>query len=117
MAMLRFHHVNLGVPGPQLAAEERFLLEVLGLERIEPPEELVGRARWFGFEDGTQIHLSEEDPGVVPSERGHVAVDLGDALPTVEGRARAAGLDVVDGRFGTVVFCTDPSGHRWELRG
>ncbi len=111
------HHVNLGVAGAQLGAEEGFLTDTLGFRRVAPPPELAGRARWFECEDGVQVHLSTEDPGVTPSQRGHVALVLGADLDAVRTRAEAAGLltEAPDGRPG-IVFCTDPAGHRWELR-
>ncbi len=111
------HHVNLGVAGAQLGAEEAFLTDTLGFRRVVPPAELVGRARWFESEDGFQVHLSAEDPGVTPSRRGHVALVLGDDLDAVRVRAEAVGLatEAPEGRPG-IVFCTDPGGHRWELR-
>ena len=116
--MLRFHHVNLGVPVGGAEAEEEFLLEVLGYRRLAAPPELASQARWFESEDGKQIHLSE-DPDHRPSARAHVAVEVEDDLPALEARLEQAGFEhsAFDGNGLRVVFCQDPAGNRWELRG
>jgi catechol 2,3-dioxygenase-like lactoylglutathione lyase family enzyme len=110
--------VNLGVPTGGTGAEEVFLLDVLGYRRVTSPPEFGDRARWFEGEDGSQIHLSE-DPGHQPAARAHVAVEVGDVLDELEGRLKQAGLEysVFDGDDLRVVFCADPAGNRWELRG
>lgn len=116
--MLRFHHVNLGVPIGGAEAEEAFLLEVLGYHRVTPPPDLTGVARWFEGDDGKQIHLSE-DPDHRPPKRAHVAVDVGRDLPGIEVKLVQAGHEgEVRARDGSrVVVCTDPAGNKWELRG
>ena len=116
--MLRFHHVNLGVPVGGAEAEGAFLLEVLGYRRVVPPPELAGVARWFESEDGRQIHLSE-DPDHRAAARAHVAVEVGSDLAALEQKLHSAGIEYstvgVDRQ--PVVFCRDPAGNRWELRG
>jgi catechol 2,3-dioxygenase-like lactoylglutathione lyase family enzyme len=116
--VLRFHHVNLGVPVGGAEAEEAFLLEVLGYRRVVAPPELAVRARWFESEDGKQIHLSE-DPDHRPAARAHVAIEVEGDLPTLEARLERAGLEhsAFNGDGLRVVFCQDPAGNRWELRG
>lgn len=120
--MLRLHHVNLGVPLGGAEAEEIFLLEVLGYRRSPTPPELaneLGRqVRWFESEDGKQIHLSE-DPDHRPAARAHVAVEVEDDLPVLVARLEQAGLEhsAFDNGDLHVVFCQDPAGNRWELRG
>ena len=116
--MLRFHHVNLGVPVGEAAAEEMFLVDILGYRRVAPPPELAERARWFESDDGKQIHLSE-DPDHRPAARAHVAVEVGDDLRDLEDRLEHTGREysTFDGNDMRVVFCTDPAGNRWELRG
>ena len=95
-----------------------FLLDVLGYRRVAPPPELVGRARWFEGEDGKQIHLSE-DPDHRPAARAHVAVEVGDDLGALQVRLEQAGVEhaALGGDDLRVVFCQDPAGNRWELRG
>ena len=116
--VLRFHHVNLGVPVGGAEAEGAFLLEVLGYRRVVPPPELAGVARWFESEDGRQIHLSE-DPDHRAAARAHVAVEVGSDLAALEQKLQGAGIEYstvgVDRQ--RVVFCRDPAGNRWELRG
>ncbi len=116
--MLRLHHVNLGVPVGGAQAEEAFLTEVLGYRRVAAPAELARKARWFQSEDGKQIHLSE-DPDHRPAARAHVAVEVEGDLPALEARLERAGLEhsAFDGDGLRVVFCQDPAGNRWELRG
>jgi len=116
--VLRFHHVNLGVPVGGAEAEETFLIEVLGYRRVAPPPELASIARWFEGEDGKQIHLSE-DPEHRPAARAHVAVEVGDDLPALKVKLEQAGLEhwALDGDDLKVVFCQDPAGNHWELRG
>jgi catechol 2,3-dioxygenase-like lactoylglutathione lyase family enzyme len=114
----RFHHVNLGVAVGGAEAEETFLLEVLGYQRVDPPPDLAGRARWFEGEDGKQVHLSE-DPDHRPAARAHVAVEVGDELDELQDRLTRAGQEysTFDGNGMRVVFCADPAGNHWELRG
>jgi catechol 2,3-dioxygenase-like lactoylglutathione lyase family enzyme len=116
--VLRFHHVNLGVPVGGAEAEEVFLLEVLGYRRAAAPPELALQVRWFESEDGKQIHLSE-DPDHRPAARAHVAVEVEGDLPALEARLEQAGLEhsAFDGDGLRLVFCQDPAGNRWELRG
>ncbi len=118
--MPSFHHVNLGVPPAGIEAESAFLLDVLGYRILDPGEEMQRRgAHWFEAEDGSQVHLSE-DPDHRPAARAHVAVAYGPQLAEVRDRlARAAcefaEFDLPGGGKG--LFCQDPSGNRWELRG
>jgi catechol 2,3-dioxygenase-like lactoylglutathione lyase family enzyme len=116
------HHVNLGVPLGGAEAEEEFLLEILGYRRVPTPpdvaNEFARQARWFESEDGKQIHLSE-DPDHRPAARAHVAVEVEDDLPALVTRLEQAGLEhsAFDSGDLRVVFCQDPAGNRWELRG
>jgi hypothetical protein len=116
--MPRHHHVNLGVPPGGLAAEAAFLVDVLGYRRLDPPEELRGRANWFEAEDGSQVHLSE-DPEHQPPARAHTAVDYGSDLAMVRDRLTRLGSEFrcFDGVGTQVVFCKDAAGNQWELRG
>jgi catechol 2,3-dioxygenase-like lactoylglutathione lyase family enzyme len=116
--MVRFHHVNLGVPVGGIDEESAFLLDYLSFRPVEPPARLASRAHWFESEDGTQIHLSE-DPEHRPADRAHVAVVLGDDLAALERAFDAAGYEytAADGDEHRTVLCADPAGNRWELRG
>jgi hypothetical protein len=118
--MPRFHHVNLAVTPGGLGAQAAFLVDILGYRPLAVDDRLraVG-AQWYEAEDGSQVHLSE-DPDHRPAARAHVAVDFGDELADIErGLERAA---VKFDRFKQpdgpdVLFCCDPGGNRWELRG
>jgi catechol 2,3-dioxygenase-like lactoylglutathione lyase family enzyme len=116
--MLRFHHVNLGVANGGQDAEEQFLTEVLGYRRLTLRPELEGLVRWFEADDGSQVHLSE-DPDHRPAARAHVAIDLADTLAAMESTLDAAGIsyDAIEDDGVRLVFCQDPAGNRWELRG
>lgn len=118
--MATFHHVNLGVPVDGLQSEATFLQDVLGYRHVEVGEELKGLgANWFEAEDGSQVHLSA-DPDHRPAARAHVAVAFGAELDDVERRLQAKSIAYDSAQrpgFPRVVFCQDPAGNRWELRG
>jgi catechol 2,3-dioxygenase-like lactoylglutathione lyase family enzyme len=117
--MARFHHVNLGVPPDGAPAEGEFLVGVLGYRHVEPSERARGfGALWYETDDGTQVHLSI-DPDHRPAARAHTAIEIGDEIEEVAGRLRAAGIEFGDSEFdgNRVLFCQDPAGNRWELRG
>jgi catechol 2,3-dioxygenase-like lactoylglutathione lyase family enzyme len=116
----RFHHVNLGVPLGGIAAESTFLIDVLGYRAAPIPESMLGGdLYWFDADDGSQVHLSE-DEAHHPAARAHVALHYGDGLSEIEHRLQARGVkshgdDSPQGL--RVVFCRDPAGNLWELRG
>lgn len=116
--MLRFHHVNLGIPVGGADAEMRFLVDLLGYRRVQPSPGVPATARWFEGEDGAQVHLSEDPEHRAPA-RAHVAVVIGDELPALERRLDDGGhhYDVANIQDRRVVLCRDPAGNLWELRG
>jgi hypothetical protein len=113
--VLHFHHVNLGVPVGGGDDEATFLVDLLGYRRLTSD---IPTARWFEADDGTQVHLSE-DPDHRPAARAHVAIELGDGLALLERTFEGAGYQytAMDGEERRIVFCQDPAGNRWELRG
>jgi catechol 2,3-dioxygenase-like lactoylglutathione lyase family enzyme len=116
--MPRFHHANLGVLPETADAEGEFLVDVLGYRRLQPPAAaLAFGARWFEADDGTQVHLSL-DPGHVPAERAHTAIEVPGQSGEIERRLTAAGVPFSSGEFDgiRVVNCKDPAGNGWELR-
>jgi catechol 2,3-dioxygenase-like lactoylglutathione lyase family enzyme len=115
--MVRFHHVNLGVPVGGAEAEGAFLVDLLGMVRLDSPPE-APQAKWFECADGSQIHLSEDPEHRAPA-RAHVAVELGADLSALEIKFDSIGYEYssFDGMDLHVVFCEDPAGNRWELRG
>jgi catechol 2,3-dioxygenase-like lactoylglutathione lyase family enzyme len=116
--MALFHHVNLGVPVDGLEAQCEFLTKLLGYRSVDPGPDLRSVATWFEGEDGVQIHLSV-DPEHRPAARAHVALACGEGLTALESRLTAAHVDVKVLRAEPmrVLFCLDPAGNRWELRG
>ena len=118
--MVTFHHVNLGVPVDGLDAEAHFLMDVLGYRRAEVSGELQKMgANWFEAGDGSQVHLSP-DPDHRPAARAHVAVAFGAELADLERRLRDGAFEFESAQrpgFPQVLFCQDPAGNRWELRG
>jgi catechol 2,3-dioxygenase-like lactoylglutathione lyase family enzyme len=116
--VLRFHHVNLGVPVGGGDAEAAFLVDLLGYRTVPLTPDAGPTARWFESEDGKQIHLSE-DPDHRPAARAHVAVELGDAMADLERKLVQAGYEFqsIGREDRRTVLCQDPAGNRWELRG
>ena len=117
--MPRFHHVNLGVPPGGVEAQAAFIIDILGYTKKEPTESIRAMgANWFTFDDGSEIHLSE-DPEHRPAERAHVALEYGDDLDGVRERLEAKSWKYAtsDGVGLQVILCKDPSGNRFELRG
>lgn len=115
--MTRLIHVSLGIPVGAADAESAFLLD-LGYAAIPLTAEAPPTSRRFEGVDGTQIHLSE-DNNHHPADRAHVAIDLGTDLDEVARRLTAAGHEYELYSFSTyrLVWCRDPAGNRWELRG
>lgn len=114
---MRLHHVNIAVHPDLLDAEVRFLVDGLGLSRLDPGPELAERARWYEFPDGSQVHLSRTtDP--IRTRPGHIALEVGDALDEIDQRLLAVGLapERQQGREPAVSLVSDPAGHLWELR-
>ena len=120
LSMVAFHHVNLGLPVGAVEAEASFLMDVLGYRRLVPSEELqrLG-ANWFEADDRSQVHIGI-DPDHRPAARAHVAGSFGTRLGDVERRLSEKGIEFVSSTqpgFPWVLFCEDPAGNRWELRG
>lgn len=115
--MTRLIHVSLGVPLGGVEAECAFLLE-LGYTQIATSPSAPPTSRRFEGMDGTQIHLSEDAKHRAP-DRAHVAIDLGTDLDDVADRLTAAGHDFEVFSYPSyrLVWCRDPAGNRWELRG
>ena len=88
--------------------------ELLGFERVEPPETL--REFTWVEREGTQVHLMPEEEPTVPSP-GHLAVVVDDFEGTVA-RVREAGFQIEAKRehWGQPrALAIAPGGHRVEL--
>src|SRR5262249_6487191 len=117
--MPTFDHVNIVTTPETLEAEAEFLVEVLGLTVVDPGDFMRSRgARWFALEGGAQVHL-QADPAHQPELAFHAAVDFGDDIGRVEQILAERGIAVrVPGSLPEQrVFCHDPAGNEWELRG
>jgi catechol 2,3-dioxygenase-like lactoylglutathione lyase family enzyme len=107
------HHVGIEVAPADVEATVGFF-ELLGFERVEPPETLR-RYTWLERE-GTQIHLMPSDEPAVPAA-GHIAVVVPDYEQALE-RLRAAGFAAEPRRehWGQPrAWATAPGGHNVEL--
>jgi catechol 2,3-dioxygenase-like lactoylglutathione lyase family enzyme len=117
--MPTFHHANLGIPPDLADAEADFLVGILGYRRLDPPKVAADfGARWFGADDGTQVHLSL-DPEHSPAAMAHTALDIGGEFDAVEKRLTERGVRFKAAEFdgNRILLCQDPAGNRWELRG
>lgn len=107
------HHVGIEVAPADIEAATGFF-ELLGFERVEPPETLR-EFTWLERE-GTQVHLMPEEQPTVPSP-GHLAVVVPDFDEAVA-RLRAEGFEVEPKREHWGVpraLAHAPGGHRVEL--
>jgi hypothetical protein len=96
--------------------EETWLLDVLGYRRLQLSAEMEGRARWFGADDGTEIHLSI-DPLHQGAAAAHVALvvdDLEDLARRLDARGDEYRKSSRPDR--DVIICRDPASNLWELR-
>jgi catechol 2,3-dioxygenase-like lactoylglutathione lyase family enzyme len=107
------HHVGIEMRPADIEAAVGFF-ELLGFERVEPPETL--REFTWLERSGTQVHLMPEAEPTVPSP-GHLAVVVDDFEATVA-RVREAGFEIEPKREHWGVpraLAIAPGGHRVEL--
>jgi len=108
------HHVAIETPFEDSEACVAFFA-LLGFQRVEPPEGLVGRAVWLELGE-QQVHLLLSDDPDVPAQ-GHVALVVDDYA------AALARLTVADYRVDSRTphwgspraFVRTPAGHVVEL--
>jgi catechol 2,3-dioxygenase-like lactoylglutathione lyase family enzyme len=109
-------HVTIEVSAEQVDGCVRFY-ELLGFERVDPPESLVGRATWVE-RAGTQVHLMPVDEPTVPPS-GHHAVLVGEGdYESVLEHLRDAGFEPEPRKehWGAKrSFVRNPAGHRVEV--
>jgi catechol 2,3-dioxygenase-like lactoylglutathione lyase family enzyme len=107
------HHVGIEVAPVDVEAAAGFF-ELLGFERVEPPETLR-KYTWLE-RNGTQVHLMPEEEPTVPSP-GHLAVVVDD-FDAIVARLRERGFEVEPKRahWGAArALAQAPGGHRIEL--
>jgi catechol 2,3-dioxygenase-like lactoylglutathione lyase family enzyme len=107
-------HVTIELRADEVDDCVRFY-ELLGFERVEPPESLRGRATWVE-RAGTQVHLMPVDDPVVPPSAHHAVLvtDYESALTAL----RDAGFDPEPRKehWGARrSFVRNPAGHRVEV--
>ena len=90
---MRLNHVGIVVP--DLEAAERFMTEVLGLERAKRRPEPNLKAAFFACGDvEIQLVQDEERLGATPDGRlEHIAIDVDD-LDALEARLRESGAEM-----------------------
>jgi catechol 2,3-dioxygenase-like lactoylglutathione lyase family enzyme len=107
------HHVGIELQPADIDRAVEFF-ELLGFERVEPPETL---AEYVWLErDGTQIHLMPDERPTA-AQRGHFAVVVPDFEPALA-RLRAHGFEAERRRehWGAPrAHAIAPGGHRVEL--
>lgn len=108
------HHVSLEVL-PDDAGRWGELLELIGFNEVEAPEELGGNIPWYERE-GSQVHLIVTEGATAPA-LGHAAFVAPDFAATVA-RLEGAGFEVEQHRqlWGEPrSFVLAPGGHRIEI--
>jgi catechol 2,3-dioxygenase-like lactoylglutathione lyase family enzyme len=107
------HHVGIEVGPADIEATVAFF-ELLGFERVEPPETL--RQYTWVEREGTQVHLMPREAPIVPAV-GHLAIVVPDFDDAVR-RLGNAGFEAERrrehwGEARALAFA--PGGHRVEL--
>ena len=110
------HHLQLAMPIGQERAATDFYAGILGMTRLEKPEQLADRGGcWFAFPGG-EFHLGVEDP-FSPAKKAHPAFVVS-GLEALMERLRAHGYRIVHDteleahdRF----YTHDPFGNRLEF--
>ncbi|UGS38884.1 VOC family protein [Capillimicrobium parvum] len=112
--MSLINHVAVEMPR-SLTEETVAFYELLGFERVSPPESLLDIAAWVRSGEQTIHLLYVEDPVVPP--RGHIAIVRADYEGTVA-RLEAAGHSYRrhEVHWGSPRgYATDPVGHMIEV--
>jgi len=112
MRSLGIHHVSVNVS--DVAAAERFYVDVLGLTRRHDRPDFGFGGAWLDA-GGQQLHLIEADP---PDARGQHLAFLVDDLDGVIAELQGRQIDVGEPRPvgpGHQAFLHDPSGNMIEL--
>jgi catechol 2,3-dioxygenase-like lactoylglutathione lyase family enzyme len=116
MTLQAVDHVQLAIPRGGEDAARGFYKDILGLPEISKPVELAGRGGCWFENDVVKVHCGVEDP-FHPARKAHIAFRVDD-VQTLAGRARDAGLEVMDDQAlpgQERVFIFDPFGNRLEF--
>ncbi len=113
---MRFHHVQLAMPGGGEDQARAFYAGVLGLEEVAKPPELLSRGGCWFRGGGVELHLGVEEP-FAPARKAHPAIAV-DELDELQGRLEAAGHDATPDSLlpgFRRIYTSDPFGNRIEL--
>jgi catechol 2,3-dioxygenase-like lactoylglutathione lyase family enzyme len=112
----RLDHVQLAMPTGEEETARAFYRDLLGMEELPKPPELVSRGGcWFGSGEA-QIHLGVERD-FRPAKKAHPALRCHDYEGLTE-KLGAAGIELIaDDNLAGVARCYihDPFGNRMEL--
>jgi len=110
------HHVQIAVPAGGEAAARAFYGDLLGLEEIAKPANLLARGGVW-FQSATlQLHLGV-DAAFRPAGKAHVAFQVHD-LPAARARLTAAGYTLTEDEplpGYSRCYVADPFGNRTEI--
>ena len=112
----RLHHVQVAMPAGREGEARAFYGELLGLEEIGKPPNLLARGGcWFRLGD-RELHLGV-DPGFTPATKAHIALQVSE-LDAVRQRLEQSGVATREDeplpgyrRF----YADDPFGNRVEF--
>lgn len=117
MSIVGIDHVQLAAPSGCEEAARRFYGELLGLEELPKPEELLARGGVWFRAGAQELHVGVEEP-FVPARKAHPGLVV-EGLDAICERLRAGGYEPrPDNAIPEVarVHVDDPFGNRLELR-
>ena len=110
MDLVGIHHVNVRVD--DLSDAVSFYEGVLGLRRVDRPDEMPADGVWYAL-GSQQVHVSDGG-GPGPASKQHFAIAVPDLAAAVA-ELRDAGVSVEVRDVTGQAFVRDPSGNRIEL--
>ncbi|MFN3849975.1 MAG: VOC family protein [Spirosomataceae bacterium] len=120
IVIISYNHVGLAVK--DLHASAKFYREILGLEPVQVPDNLVAIRRWFQIADGQQLHLllGRKDPVSNNDRNGtHFSLTIpANSADGVEAFLKEKKIEYIrqkrfDGAY--QIYVTDPDGYVIEL--
>jgi len=120
IVIISYNHVGLAVK--DLQASAKFYREILGLEPVQVPDNLVAIRRWFQIADGQQLHLllGRKDPVSNNDRNGaHFSLTIpANSADGVEAFLKEKKIEYIrqkrfDGAY--QIYVTDPDGYVIEL--
>ncbi|MCU0325022.1 MAG: VOC family protein [Spirosomaceae bacterium] len=120
IVIISYNHVGLAVK--DLQASAKFYREILGLEPVQVPDNLVAIRRWFQITEGQQLHLllGRRDPVSNNDKNGaHFSLTIpANSADGVEAFLKEKKIEYIrqkrfDGAY--QIYVTDPDGYVIEL--